>query len=75
MALQLIVSKKIMLFNHQLKSKNIFFFYKYSYYHRKTGIKVYSSDIITDVYGSDQSRVKAHDIFTTKFFFVLCLGV
>ncbi len=30
--------------------------YSHSYYHRKTGMKVNSSDINTDVYTSDQNR-------------------
>ncbi len=34
----------------------LFLYYSHSCYHRNTGIKVNSSDINTDVYGSDQNR-------------------
>ncbi len=42
------------LFNHTV---SLFLCYKHSNNHRSTGIKVYSSDINSDVYGSDQNRV------------------
>ncbi len=41
------------LFNHKV----LFLSYSHScYYHRNTGMKVYSSDINIDVYSSDQNR-------------------
>ncbi len=42
------------LFNHTV---SLFLCYKHSNIHRSTGIKVYSSDINSDLYVSDQNRV------------------